>query len=54
MTNINQQKTIEIPPMSSTENMMRDGLFVLFLNHRFTYALFDRYENMTKPIPLYD
>lgn len=36
------------------ENMMRDGLFVLFLNHRFTYALFDKYENMTKPIPVYD
>jgi hypothetical protein len=36
------------------ENMMRDGLFVLFVNHRFTYALFDKYENMTKPIPVYD
>jgi hypothetical protein len=36
------------------ENMMRDGLFVLFLNHRFTYALFDKFENMTKPIPVYD
>ena len=36
------------------ENMMRDGLFVLFLNQRFTYALFDRYENMTKPIPIYE
>ena len=34
------------------ENMMRDGLFVLFLNHRYTYALFDKYENMTKPIPV--
>lgn len=36
------------------ENMMRDGLFVLFLNHRYTYALFDKYENMTKPIPVSD
>jgi hypothetical protein len=36
------------------ENMMRDGLFVLFLNHRLTYALFDQFENMTKPIPVYD
>ena len=34
------------------ENMMRDGLFVLFLNHRFAYALFDKYENLTKPIPI--
>lgn len=44
----NEQISVEI------ENMMRDGLFVLFLNHRFTYALFDRFENMNKPIPVYD
>ena len=31
------------------ENMMRDGLFILFLNHRFAYALFDKFENMTSP-----
>ncbi len=36
------------------ENMMIDGLFILFLNHRFAYALFDKFENMTKPIPIYD
>ena len=36
------------------ENLMRDGLFLLFLNHRFAYALFDKFENMTKPIPVYD
>ena len=36
------------------ENMMRDGLFILFLNQRFTYALFDKFENMSKPIPVYD
>ena len=36
------------------ENMMRDGLFTLFLNHRFAYAFFDKFENMTKPIPVYD
>jgi hypothetical protein len=36
------------------EKMMRDGLFILFLNHRFTYALFDKFENMSKPIPIYD
>ena len=36
------------------ENMIRDRLFVLFLNHRFAYALFDKFENMTKPIPVYD
>jgi hypothetical protein len=44
----NEQISVEI------ENMMRDGLFVLFLNHRFAFALFDKYENMTKPIPLPD
>jgi len=36
------------------ENLMRDGLSILFLNHRFAYALFDKFENMTKPIPVYD
>jgi hypothetical protein len=36
------------------ENMMREGLFILFLNHRFAFALFDKYENMTKLIPVYD
>ena len=40
--------------VAAIENMMRDGLFVLFLNHRFAYALFDKFENMTKPIPVYD
>jgi len=34
------------------ENLMRDGLFILFLNHRFTFALFDKFEDMNKPIPL--
>ncbi|HJU95455.1 MAG TPA: hypothetical protein VJ643_05425 [Nitrososphaera sp.] len=36
------------------ENMMRDGLFILFLNQQFAYALFDKFENMTKPIPVYN
>ena len=44
----NEQISVEI------ENMMRDGLFVLFLNHRFAFALFDKYESMTKPMPLLD
>ena len=34
------------------ENMMKDGLYILFLNPRFAYALFDQFENLTKPIPL--
>jgi hypothetical protein len=36
------------------ENMMKDGLYVLFLNHRFAYALFDHFENLTKPISVQD
>jgi hypothetical protein len=36
------------------EDMMREGLFILFLNHRFAYAFFDIFENMTKPIPVYE
>lgn len=32
------------------ENMMKDGLNVLFLNHRFSYAFFERFGDMTKPI----
>jgi hypothetical protein len=44
----NQEISVEI------ENMMRDGLFLLFLNHQFAYALFDKFENMTKPIPVHD
>src|SRR5919197_5989941 len=38
----------------AVENMMRDGLFILFLKPRFAYALFDKFENMTKPIPVCD
>jgi hypothetical protein len=32
------------------ENMMEDGLNVLFLNKRFSYAFFERFGDMTKPI----
>src|ERR687894_462946 len=35
------------------EDMMREGLFLLFLNHRFAYAFFDKFDSMTKPIPAY-
>jgi hypothetical protein len=35
------------------EDMMREGLFVLFLNHRFAYAFFDKFEDLTKPVPVY-
>ena len=36
------------------EDMMREGLFILFLNHRFAYAFFDQFRNMTEPIPIYE
>jgi len=32
------------------ENMMKDGLNVLFLNQRFSYAFFESFGDMTKPI----
>jgi len=32
------------------ENMMKDGLNVLFLNQRFSYAFFERFGDMTKSI----
>jgi hypothetical protein len=38
----------------AVENLMREGLLILFLNHQFAYAFFDKFENMTKPIPVYD
>jgi hypothetical protein len=34
------------------ENMMEDGLNVLFLNQRFSYAFFEKFGDMTKPIPV--
>lgn len=34
------------------EDMMRDGLLILFLNHRFAYAFFDKFEDMTKPVSI--
>jgi hypothetical protein len=36
------------------ENMMKDGLYVLFINQRYAYALFDKFEDLTKPVPIYD
>jgi hypothetical protein len=36
------------------EDMMREGLFILFLNNRSTYAFFDNFESLRKPIPLYE
>ncbi len=38
----------------AVEDMMREGLFLLFLNDRSAYAFFDNFESMRKPIPLYD
>jgi hypothetical protein len=46
---------IKIEELSVTiENMMKDRLYVLFLNDRLAYALFDQFENLTKPIPIQD
>jgi hypothetical protein len=36
------------------ENLMDEGLFVLFLNERSGYALFDEYNKLTAPISVSD
>lgn len=36
------------------ENLMGEGLYLLFLNKRFAYALFDDFMKLTAPIPLSD
>ena len=35
------------------QNLMEEGLYLLFLNHRYSYAFFDKFENLTKPIAVY-
>ncbi|HEX7033779.1 MAG TPA: hypothetical protein VF172_12345 [Nitrososphaera sp.] len=36
------------------ENLMDEGLFVLFMNDRSGYALFDEFKKLTAPIPVLD
>jgi hypothetical protein len=36
------------------ENLMNEGLFVLFMNDRSGYALFDEFKKLTAPIPVLD
>ena len=36
------------------QNLMDQGLFLLFMNDRNGYALFDIFEKLTMPIPIYD
>jgi hypothetical protein len=36
------------------ESLMDEGLFLLFLNERFAYALFDEFQKLTMPIPVPD
>jgi len=36
------------------ENLMDEGLFLLFLNERSAYALFDEFKKLTAPIPVPD
>ncbi len=36
------------------ENLMEEGMFVLFLNGRSGYALFEDFEKLTMPIPVQD
>jgi len=36
------------------ESLMDDGMFLLFLNERSGYALFDEFQKLTMPIPVPD
>ncbi len=36
------------------ENLMDEGMFLLFLNERSGYALFDEFQKLTMPIPVPD
>ena len=36
------------------ENLMDEGMFLLFLNERLGYALFDEFKKLTSPIPVSD
>ena len=36
------------------ENLMDEGLFLLFLNERSAYALFDEFHKLTAPVPVPD
>lgn len=36
------------------ESLMDEGLFLLFLNERLGYALFDEFKKLTAPIPVLD
>jgi hypothetical protein len=36
------------------ENLMDEGMFLLFLNERSAYALFDEFQKLTMPIPVPD
>lgn len=36
------------------ENLMDEGMFLLFLNERLGYALFDEFKKLTMPIPVPD
>ena len=36
------------------ENLMDEGMFLLFLNERFAYALFDEFQKLKMPIPVPD
>jgi len=38
----------------AVENLMDEGMFLLFLNERFAYALFDEFHKLTMPIPVPD
>jgi hypothetical protein len=36
------------------ESMMEEGLYLLYMNQRFSYGLFDKFADMTSSIPIYE
>ncbi|HXG06224.1 MAG TPA: hypothetical protein VNI77_02740 [Nitrososphaera sp.] len=53
--------SLSYPPLTKTEelsvaleNLMNEGMFVLFMNDRSGYALFDEFKKLTAPIPVPD
>ncbi len=47
--------TIKVEELSvALENLMDEGMFLLFLNERSGYALFEEFQKLTMPIPVPD
>lgn len=46
---------VNIEQINTTiKNLMDEGMYILFVNNRLAYAMFDTYDNITRPIPVHD